>query len=100
MGYYTWYLCHNELTEEQKKSLEGITRYDLNSMISEGSEVKWYDHENDIMKLSKNYPDVVFFWSGTGEESDDQWRFYAKNGKTCKIKARIEFDEFTEDMLS
>ena len=44
-------------------------------------EVKWYDHEDDMIALSKEYPNVVFILDGVGEEFPDAWRKWFHNGK-------------------
>lgn len=52
---------------------------------------KWYTHEEDMIKLSKKYPDYAFEINGVGEEYPDIWRLYAKNGKIKKVQAIISF---------
>lgn len=54
--------------------------------------IKWYNHEQDMIALSKEFPDVYFVLSGVGEEPDDQWIEYYNNGETERIDARIVFD--------
>ena len=43
-------------------------------------EVKWYDCEADMREYSKKYPDLLFIIDGRGEESDDVWRHWYRNG--------------------
>ena len=48
------------------------------------SSVKWYEHESDMVALSKEHPDVLFIVDGSGEEHGDVWRKYFKRGLVQK----------------
>lgn len=61
--------------------------------------VKWYDHENDMLELSKSYPFIVFALRGEGEEGGDIWYKYFKNGKMQHCPAKITFDEYNAEKL-
>ena len=101
MGYLTQHECQTVLTKEQMDSLESIAKYP-SDMLTDGSQcesIKWYDFEKDVKEFSENYPDQLFEWWGEGEEQGDLWRAYVKNGKYKLIKAKIIYDDFTEDML-
>ncbi len=62
-------------------------------------ETKWYEHEEHMKAISKEYPDVIFQLNGEGEESGDVWIKYFVNGKMQKAAAKITFDEFDEKKL-
>lgn len=62
-------------------------------------ECKWYEHEKDMRAFSKQYPDVIFCLHGIGEDSDDQWNQYYKDGKMQNCKAIITFEEYNETKL-
>jgi hypothetical protein len=74
MGYNTHYklVLPDNLDDEL---LEKINRYIqdddgfLNMAIPNGEPCTWYEHENDMLMLSKIFPDVLFELNGTGEES-------------------------------
>lgn len=59
----------------------------------------FYYHEEPMRALSKRHPDVICILSGEGEEAGDIWKKYFKNGKMQECRARIEFDEYDEDLL-
>ena len=62
--------------------------------------LKWYDHEDDLIKLSLLFPDIVFDLYGEGDESGDIWHKYFLNGKVQRCFAKIIFDEFDVEKLS
>lgn len=46
-----------------------------------GESLKWYEHEEEMVELSKRYPTMVFILDGDGEEQGDIWRKFFLNGK-------------------
>lgn len=82
--------CYNE--DSAKRSLSyGLGAWDY--IISEDT-MKWYDHDDDMMRLSQQFPDYYFFLHGQGEEFDDNWRKVYHNGKIiCNQTIRMYFDE-------
>lgn len=61
--------------------------------------VKWYNHSEDMIKLSKKYPDIVFSLKGDGEEQGDSWYKYFKNGKVQECHAKITYNPYDEKEL-
>lgn len=61
--------------------------------------VKWYEHERDMLKLSKDFPNVIFILKGEGEDAGDIWYKYFKNGKVQRAPGKITFDEYDESKL-
>lgn len=59
--------------------------------ISDDS-MKWYDYERDMINLSKEFPEVIFVLYGEGEEREDIWRSFFKNGKCVHQAAHIYYD--------
>lgn len=119
MGYYTTYSL--EIENEYKfesdlelKVFESLARitdlwneadveaaaechYPLNVISYES--LKWYNHKQDMIELSKMFPLCRFILEGQGEEPDDMWREYYLNGYCQVAYARIEYDEPDWDML-
>lgn len=62
-------------------------------------ETKWYEHDKDMLALSQQFPDNVFDLYGEGENSEDMWHTYYKNGKKQHCPARIEYDPYDETKL-
>jgi hypothetical protein len=46
-----------------------------------------------MAEVSKLFPNTVFSLSGEGEDSDDLWRAYFKNGVVKIYQARILYDD-------
>lgn len=98
MGYYTHYSV----------SIDGYTGdKDPEEFVGEETaygnpfedECKWYDHEEDMKKISEKYPDMVFHLHGEGEESGDLWDKHFKNGKMQKCRAKIVIEPYNESKL-
>lgn len=96
MGYNTSF----ELTYDAPAGVD----VDGDTLVSDGYEytvadllndeaqgVKWYDHENDMIALSRLYPTVLFALTGTGEEPHDQWRTWYRSGKSVSVEAEIVY---------
>lgn len=104
MGYYTNFEI--EVSERQTEILEEIRdNHDYIADMFDDSgvsfdEYKWYEHETDMIDISKEYPNVVFTLKGEGEESGDVWRKYFKNGKIQRCHAKITFDDYDESKLT
>ena len=103
MGYYTTYEL--SILGSHYETLSKIIENDRDTFyaVDECGEpvdsVKWYDHERDMMRVSKDYPDLVFKLEGEGEEARDIWIKYFKNGKMQYCPAMITFEGYDEDKL-
>lgn len=111
MGYYTWYTADVknsdsvslkrqreaslylanllECSEHEKKLiLEADYPFGWLSYDS----MKWYNWERDMTNLSEHFPEIEFVLYGEGEERDDTWRAFFKNGKCILQRAHIYYD--------
>ena len=57
---------------------------------------KWYDHEEDMITISKEFPQLEFILSGKGEDYDDIWIEYFWNGECCRCMSHIVYDPAPE----
>lgn len=102
MDYYTQYTlstpndCAPD-TDAIESTIKGISGYPIK--FGGGGERTWYGHQNDMLKLSKIYPDVLFKLEGVGEEFEDIWVKYFKNGKMQVCKAEIVFPPYDESKM-
>lgn len=97
MGYYTTYTLqiHKDPDNQFKDIMDkfgGIITPDL----LDGYEDKWYDWEEDMIKISKSYPKVLFEIQGVGEETFDVWSCYFCNGKSHYREIQTYWEEFDE----
>jgi len=52
---------------------------------------KWYSWDEDMVKLSLAYPDVIFELFGDGEETDDVWKAVIYRGKIEQVTQQTFF---------
>ena len=100
MGYYTTFELNIEKNPdniEMKDVIEKINEIAgwkmFEDLDNEYCHAKWYDFETEMAEVSKLFPNTVFSLSGEGEDSDDLWRAYFKNGVVKIYQARILYDD-------
>ena len=102
MGYYTDFtikVAHGKVDmEELCDELIRVSEYDMQcdhingeDMIHPGDQVKWYGCQEDMVQVSKSFPDAVLLVEGIGEEQGDYWRLYLKNGRDERIGGKIVY---------
>lgn len=108
MGYYTNYELCSDILNDPKASkhirelLHASTGCEWEAWgdcISPGHSMKWYEHTEDMIAISRLYPNAVFELSGWGEESADIWKKYFHYGKYQFEMAEIIIGEYNEDKL-
>ena len=62
-------------------------------------QTKWYDHDDDMKKLSKMYPGWIFKLHGEGEETGDLWNKYFKDGKEQYCEGKVVYPPYDESEL-
>lgn len=71
MGYYTRYALQSALLNDDRAPLQAVLgepEPDFEKIIGQGPDgycpfhepCKWYDHDKDMLKLSKEFPAYVF----------------------------------------
>ena len=103
MGYETYFELtvekgHEELIVELRKDNEEAT-WALEEDGFGTEPCRWYDYEEDLIEFSKKHPEVLFTLYGNGEESEDIWYSYYKNGKMQNCPVRFVFDDYDETKL-
>ena len=109
MGYYTAYSLTVHGLENQTREFRDVLKAEIDRMdvFSEhydedtwyAPEEKWYEWEQDMCKLSKKFPSLMFELYGDGEEQDDMWRAYFRGGLVQHAPAQIIYDDFSVDKL-
>lgn len=97
MGYCTdFYLQAAPVTEDQFHSIDSALQ-ELRSMREayfddgtgywENTEDTWYQSFDNMVEVSRHFPEVTFTLTGYGDQRDDQWIDYFKNGQVqcCSI---------------
>lgn len=108
MGYYTRYRLsvlpfkseeeseqiHNFYDDVESNRIYNFDSMILQDVLDSSDTLKWYDHDEDMLKLSKLYPLITFLLQGEGREDQvDVWRCYYKNGKSVHQDAELRFDD-------
>lgn len=50
---------------------------------------KWYDSDEDMKKVSRQFPGMTFMLHGDGEDSGDLWEAYFHDGQVEYCRAEI-----------
>ncbi len=84
-----------------KDEIEKMNVFDSDGSIRHGYYAydMWSDHERDMRLLSARFPDIAFCLAGRGDNNEDMWREYYVGGRMQWCPARIEFDDFDQEML-
>lgn len=96
MGYYTEYTLETEepeLEEEIAEAIAAESGYNVN-IFQTCDYYKWYDHEEDMIKVSRKFPEVVFVLSGKGEDQNDLWKKRFVDGQVDEVRAEISYPDF------
>lgn len=104
MGYYTDFIVKVEgekMSDDIVNAITNISQYEFEWCGDDGISTysKWYDFDDDMRKLSELFPDKLFRVDGQGEDLDDIWRTYWKNGKVQESKRTVLYEPFDESKL-
>ena len=83
MGYRT---CHVVTASDESmedavlETLAEKSGYSVGDLQGEGT-IKWYEHDEDCVFVSKLFPDLTLRVDGTGEEATDVWVSWYRNGR-------------------
>jgi hypothetical protein len=98
MGHYTAYKL--EMRPENKDLYRQICREWTEFDYALGcGQAKWYEHEEDMLAISRKHPETLFILSGEGEEGGNLWKKYFQKGLIQSAYAQIVYPEFDESKL-
>lgn len=104
MSYYTYYSLESNSRldlEEEVSKLEPTKFEELIYIVTTGDSLNYSsDILEQMAEFSKLHPDTTFKLYGDGEETDDDWLRYYKNGKHHEVPGVIHYAEFDESKLT
>lgn len=111
MGYYTDFEVSVVDGDDNdvialEEALGKYTAYSFSSYPNDGNvylnDAKWYDHEKDMLVVSKlpQFAGKLLLVHGDGEESGDVWDMWVKDGKKFRGTYVMIAPEFSEDKLA
>ena len=60
---------------------------------------KWCEHDRDMLRLSRAFPEFLFVLWGEGEGVGDLWKCYYLGGRMQEAPARVEYPPFDGGQL-
>ena len=112
MGYMTFYILvvgdeGQEISDGRRQEILAWLEQDesFSSELEDFHEsgmngyTKWYEHDQDMLRLSRTFSEVLFVLWGEGEEPEDLWKCYYLGGRVQEAPARVEYPSFDPDEL-
>lgn len=90
---YEW-----EIIDKLRSKYEGAY-YALTDKGEAENEYTWSKQDEHMCKFSLQYPDIMFSISGEGQQTNDTWITYYKNGKMQHCPAIVTYDDYDESKL-
>lgn len=97
MGYMTNFKIYkydgSDVTDDELQTLHNIAGYEFEPFTTYArlDGAKWYDCDNNMIELSKLYPEIMWVVEGDGEESDDYWQTHYYRGKSHSVTGYIAY---------
>ena len=103
MGYYTdFYLMikpDQEIPDELLEEYIDDGGSTIEDIYESSYSANWIEWEREMIDISKKYPKLEFTLDGNGDDVDDVWRAFFKNGKNYYWCVEAHRPEFDEDLL-
>ncbi|MHC4121523.1 MAG: hypothetical protein ACYSWO_28970 [Planctomycetota bacterium] len=97
MSYSTNYsLEHNLDDTEQAELFQHLEDVHMGELVGYDCECSWYEHEEDMSRISRVFPEATFTLTGIGQQFGDAWKKRFRNGEVEEVRALLEWPEFTE----
>ncbi len=102
MGYYTAFTLRilDSANQDVRPIIAQLrdnypsANYALNEDGDFEESCKWYECEDEMKEFSRSHPELVFMLEGDGEESNDQWLAYFKDGQMQYCKGEMVFPDY------
>lgn len=108
MGYCSNYFITVHTDDEKKakeifKAIEDRSGYSIeeSASLTDGIilDSKWYDSDDDLTEVSKEFPETIIEMDVEGEERDDNWTIRVKNGEKEIVRAVTVTPPFTKILI-
>lgn len=111
MGYYTYHTLSMESANPinaqniydfaEQKGMDFAYGFDpYGAGFETRDQMKWYEHEEEMRKISEAFPDILFILHGEGEEQGDIWDEYYKRGKMQRCNAEVVIPPYNPNELT
>ena len=101
MSYSTHYTLICDTPDDELDIKESLLKpskfwadFELEDLLDVGVTASWYDHEEEMLDLSRGFPATIFILEGSGEEQGDVWKKRFINGGVEIIRASLVFPDF------
>lgn len=108
MGYCSTYIITPCVDDENKAKeiLDAIEKRSGYPIEEDGSpysgivfDAKWYNSKDDLVEVSKEFPDTVIEMDVEGKERNDNWTIRVKNGEKEIVRAITVTPPFTKILI-
>ena len=77
------------------KSNGDLIDFEVEALLRGGTlTASWYEHEEEMLDLSRGFPATIFILYGIGSEQGDVWKKRFINGVVEIIRATLVFPDF------
>lgn len=100
MGYTTYYKFTFSPSQKENVIREWMrTNLFRGGDLPDEDEYRWDDWEADMHRVSMQFPSTLIVLEGQGEDHDDIWKAYFKNGKSVVKQAMIVHPALTDSEI-
>ena len=99
MGYSTSYTLEHNVPEADWPDVQDqFDTLGAGNIFYNGTwtDISWYEHEEDLLRISTHFPKFTFTLTGIGEAADDMWKKRFRAGAVEEVRAEIVWPEFKE----
>ena len=101
MGYYTLFTLDYLGSDIDDKLLKEFNRiFKCDNWSLEGvfcNSLKWYSYKEDMIEISKLFPEHYFMLYGEGEDHEDNWKCGFHNGEVEQVWGEIHYPKFENE---
>ena len=99
MSYNTNYTLEHDVPEADWPDVQDqFDAAGMGSVFDNGglAGFSWYEHEENLLRISTHFPEFTFTLTGIGETAGDMWKKRFQAGRVEEVRAEIVWPEFKE----